>query len=56
MIDPTTIVTRVASWLVTIGCNSDLLATSDLTVVSGEWLLVGGEWLVKAPVGFLTGH
>ena len=40
-------------WLVTIECNSALLATSHPTVVSGEWLVVSGEWLVEDPYGLL---
>ena len=40
-------------WLVTIECNSALLATSHSDVVGGEWLVVGGEWPVKGPRRFL---
>jgi len=47
---------RSDQWLVTIECNSVLLATSHLTVFSGEWLVVGGEWLARDVMDSLTGH
>ena len=42
----------IDQWLVTIPCNSVLLATSHPTLAGGKRLVVSGDWLVKNPSGY----